>query len=528
MHPYTLQGPSSFALIRAMIIPALSLTVISLVYWRLLRRRAFLAQFDGPPSAAWLPFWMVKASVSKKQNLMLWECSQTYGPFARIGPKTLLISDPEYLWKINSVRGSYTRGPAYHAFRLEAGKDNILSSRDEVRHMELRKKMTGGYSKRENPGLESSIDAHVTEFLNLIDEEYLQRPGMPFRPVDLSRTLGYFTLDVITDIAFGSSGGYVKANADVFDFFSNVAAFVPVMSLTAVVPSLLKITEIPWLNKMLAPSSADRVGIGRIMSLAKVAVEKRYSTTTQSSERLDMLAAFKRHGLTKDEAEIESVFQILAGTDTTATALRGIFLYLSTTPTALNGLRAEFAKHNLLAAATADTEKTPNAEIIPNEQLESLPYMSACIKEGLRLHPPATGYLEKQAPAGGDHLPDGRHVPEGTGLAYNAWGIMRSRTVFGDDADLFRPERWLESLDSEKLRAMNRSWELGFSSGKWRCLGKDIALMEINKVVAEFVRRYDIAIVDPGKPWDCTNWGLWLVRDFWFSISPRRERNTVS
>ncbi|EMR64664.1 putative benzoate 4-monooxygenase cytochrome p450 protein [Eutypa lata UCREL1] len=351
--------------------------------------------------------------------------------------RTLLISDPEYLWKINSVRGSYTRGPAYQAFRLEPGKDNILSCRDETRHLELLKKMTGGYTKRENPDLESSIDTHVTELLDLIDDKYLQLPGMPFRPVDFSRTLGYFTLDVITDIAFGFPAGCVKANADVFDFFSNVAAFVPVMSLTAVVPSLLKITGIPWINKMLAPSSADRVGIGKIMGLAKIAVEKRYSAT--ESEQLDMLAAFKKH---------------------------------------------------------------------------------ACIKEGLRLHPPATGYLEKQAPEGGDDLPDGRHIPEGTGLAYNAWGIMRSRTVFGDDADLFWPERWLES-DFEKQRAMNRSWELGFSSGKWRCLGKDIALMEINKVVAEFVRRYNIAVVNPGKPWDCTNWGLWLVRDFWFSITPR-------
>lgn len=105
----------------------------------------------------------------------------------------------------------------------------------------------------------------MTEFLDLIDEKYLQLPGMPFRPVDFSRTLGYFTLDVITDIAFGFPAGCVKANADVFDFFSNVAAFVPVMSLTAVVPSLLKITGIPWINKMLAPSSADRVGIGKIM-----------------------------------------------------------------------------------------------------------------------------------------------------------------------------------------------------------------------------------------------------------------------
>ncbi|EKD18894.1 cytochrome P450 [Drepanopeziza brunnea f. sp. 'multigermtubi' MB_m1] len=150
------------------------------------------------------------------------------------------------------------------------------------------------YSKRENPGLESSIDAHVTGSLNLIDVEYLQRPGMRFRSVDLSGTLGCFALDVITDIAFGSSGGDVKTNADVFDFFSNVAAFVLVTSLTAVITSQNHRNTLVERN-------------GGAEFLAKVAVEKRYSTTTQLSERLDMLAAFKMHGLTKEEAEIESV-----------------------------------------------------------------------------------------------------------------------------------------------------------------------------------------------------------------------------
>ena len=68
------------------------------------------------------------------------------GPYARIGPKTLLISDPEYLYEVNNVRGSFTRSLAYNAFRLEVGRNNILSSRDEARHMYLRTKMAGGVS----------------------------------------------------------------------------------------------------------------------------------------------------------------------------------------------------------------------------------------------------------------------------------------------------------------------------------------------------------------------------------------------
>jgi len=498
-----------------MISLAVIATFIALFLYWIVKRRAFLAEFSGPSLAAWSEIWMIRASVSQKQHLMLWRCSQNYGPYARIGPKTLLISDPEYLYEVNSVRGSFTRSLAYNAFRLEVGRNNVLSSRDEDRHMYLRTKMAGGYTRRENPGLEGSIDGHVTRLLDLLNEKYLRRKGMPFRTVDFSKTLGYFTLDVITEIAFGRSAGYLEANADKFDFFTNVQAFVPVMSLTAVVPSLVKITEISWINKRLAPKSSDAVGIGKIMGLAKEAVEERF--TGKHADRLDMLASFKRHGLTQSEAETEAIFQILAGTDTTATALRGIMLYLTSSAAVVTRLRAEFAKHDLLPSTVG---VLPTGEVLSNEQLVNLPYLSACIKEGLRLHPPATGYLEKQVPPGGSTLPDGRHIPEGTGLAYNAWGIMRSRAVFGEDADIYRPERWLDE-DADKVRAMTRSWELGFSTGKWRCLGKDIAYMEINKVVAEFVRRYDIVLADPGKPWDCTNWGLWLVRDYNFVISPR-------
>lgn len=130
---------------------------------------------------------------------------------------------------------------------------------------------------------------------------------------------------MITDIAFGRPASYLEADEDKYDFISNVASLFPVMCLTAVVPSLVRITEVGWINKLLAPSKSDQMGIGRIMGsvfspliylvsmltlgrIARDTVDERY--TPGHRDRGDMLAAFMRHGLDKDQAECEVMLQM--------------------------------------------------------------------------------------------------------------------------------------------------------------------------------------------------------------------------
>lgn len=67
---------------------------------------------------------------------------------------------------------------------------------------------------------------------------------------------------------------------------------------------------------------------------------------------------------------------------------------------------------------------------------------------------------------------------------YSAWAIHRSPIVFGPDANVFRPERWLD-VPERQLQKMERNSELIFGFGRFKCLGKNVAFMELNKVIVE-------------------------------------------
>jgi cytochrome P450 len=123
--------------------------------------------------------------------------------------------------------------------------------------------------------------------------------------------------------------------------------------------------------------------------------------------------------------------------------------------------------------------------VITEAEARELPYLQGVIKEGLRIFPPVTGLLMKQVPPEGDVI-NGMFVPGGTRIGTSAWGIQRNKNVYGNDADLFRPERWLHgAVDADRRSQMDKCLEVVFSFGRYTCLGKPVALIELNKVFVE-------------------------------------------
>lgn len=163
----------------------------------------------------------------------------------------------------------------------------------------------------------------------------------------------------------------------------------------------------------------------------------------------------------------------MAGADTTSTAVQSTLLAVILSPRVYHKLKNEikFALHqNLVSNPIRDVEA------------KQLSYLQACVFEGLRKFPPLSQLRERVVPPEGDEIL-GHRIPGGTFIGLNAWGTQLDG-VYGDDPDVFRPERWLID-DPVRLKAMFQTHELIFSSGASRCLGMPIAMMELAKMLFE-------------------------------------------
>lgn len=110
--------------------------------------------------------------------------------------------------------------------------------------------------------------------------------------------------------------------------------------------------------------------------------------------------------------------------------------------------------------------------------------LQALIYEGIRIRAPATGLYPKTVPPQGDTV-DGKFIPGGTAIGMNAPGLLKSSALFGPDADLFRPERFLEVDDDAARLGMERDVEMAFGYGRYMCAGKPVAFMELYKAFFE-------------------------------------------
>ncbi|PKS11126.1 hypothetical protein jhhlp_002887 [Lomentospora prolificans] len=400
--------------------------------------------------------------------------------------------------------------------KLDPARDNLFSMRDEVKHRELRAKMAAGYSGKENLSMEGTIDYQIAKLINLIETKYLSRGG-EYRPMDFGQKGQFFTLDVISDLAFGQPFGFLEKDADVFDYLKITKGFIPFM---------IVLCHQYWLADILHskpfqglfPKAGDKIGFGAFIGVTNKAVAARFKPGAEN--QFDMLGSFIRHGLTQEEASGEALLQVMAGSDTSATTIRMVLLYLLTIPRAYRKLQQEIDE-----AIAAGKVSSP----IKNTEGKELPYLQAVIKETLRLNPPASGPFFKQVPPGGDVI-NGLFVPGGTQIGSSPLGIHRSKKTFGEDAEIFRPERWLDETDPERLAKMANTVDLVFHYGKYQCIGRPVALMEFNKIFVEvknpdrLLRRFEFSLVNPQKPADITNYGIWVIENFWVRIEKRDQQ----
>lgn len=282
---------------------------------------------------------------------------------------------------------------------------------------------------------------------------------------------------MISQLTFGDAFGFLEANTDLFGYIANLRNVLPAILVFGAYTELTKILRLPFMQAVM-PKSTDKRGMGKVMGFARDRVAERFGD--KPVKRRDMLGSFIDRGLTQEELESETLTQITAGSDSTASALRMALFFVSTSPLVQSRVLAE--------ARTAIQNGKISRPLIKDSEARQLPYLQACIKETLRMYPPITGLLAKKVPPGGATI-DGKFAPAGTWIGQNVWGMQRNTDIYGVDVEVYRPERWLHANSSraEKARIdrMNDTVALVFGYGRFGCLGRGVATMELNKAVLE-------------------------------------------
>ncbi|KAK6863881.1 cytochrome P450 [Apiospora arundinis] len=473
-----------------------------------------LRHIPGPFLASFSYLWLAKVTRSTRQWHIYRELPKQYGSLVRVGPNEISTDDPEIIRKVSGVRSPYGKDAWYMGSRFNPFEDTMFTTLDTAAHDKQKAKTAHAYSGRDTTALEDGVDEQMKDFIALIRRKYLNkeiRSGgtgqqEPNRLLDFSKIISFFTMDVITRAGFGQEFGYIKADEDLHDFLRSVRENWSVIAVTLDVPWIRNVLYSNWFLRWFGPRTTDKAGMGKVMAVAERVVGDRFRPDAKPKK--DMLGSFMTHGLTQKECETECLFMVIAGSDTTASVVRSTMLHLISSPRVYNKLKREIRK-----AVDEGRASSP----VTFEEAKGISYLQAIIYEGLRMRAPAPGLYPKLVPAGGDWL-HGQFIPAGTAVGMNAAALTRSKALFGDDADLFRPERF-EEVDEAARGELERLTELVFGYGRTMCAGKPVAFMELNKVYFELLRAFDFQLANPTKPWDSKSYAVWVEENMWVSVT---------
>jgi len=474
-------------------------------------------RIPGPLLARFSDLWLGWTASQGHRSEVVHELHQKYGTFVRLAPNHVSIADPGVLQIVYAHGNGSLKSEFYDAFvSIHRG---LFNTRDRVDHARKRKIVSHIFSQKSVLEFEPIARLYIDQLLNQWDRLYdaavkggsgTEGEGWSGHDgrlwLDALPWYNYLAFDIIGDLAFGSPFGMVLKAKD--------SALVAVSHKDAMKsygtegkPEVVEIPAAQILNDrgefsasmgVLPPSWRPYVrllpwyrkgskAVKNLAGLAVAAVAKRLTTPT---DRVDLLSKLQQgrddEGNPMGTAELtaEAQTQLIAGSDTTSNSSCAITYYLARYPDVQEKLQKELDE----ALGAADDAVTTF------EQVKRLPYLDAVINEALRIHSTSAIGLPRVAPEGGLTI-DGIHFPQGAVLSVPTYTIHRDKQAWGDDVDVFRPERWFERDHATIQKAFNP-----FSFGPRACVGRNLASMELLIIVSSILRRYHFVLAEPDEP----------------------------
>ncbi|KAL0076498.1 cytochrome P450 [Phycomyces blakesleeanus] len=241
----------------------------------------------------------------------------------------------------------------------------------------------------------------------------------------------------------------------------------------------------PW--KKTIPQHVETIN-----SFASDVIKNRRDQVAKGEEHGDLLSRFMKcrneKGNLLDDTELRDTVLnfVIAGRDTTAQSLSWTFYNLMQNPAIEEKLLEEIREH-----ITDSMEDDPPAMY---EAIKHMTYAHAVFHETLRLHPSVPN--NQKYALNDDIWPDGTHIQKGDYVVWSPWAQGRCVSVWGEDAKIFKPERWI-TPEGDLRRESQGQWP-AFHGGPRVCLGQNLATLQALIVIVFLLKRYKLSLV-PGQ-----------------------------
>ncbi|KAH8878942.1 cytochrome P450 [Thozetella sp. PMI_491] len=439
-----------------------------------------LAKFPGPFLAKVTNVYAGIHAWRGDIHIDMGKCHEKYGLYVRYAPNRLLVNTSSGLKQIYSHSAPVQKSMSYQALAHRA--PNVLTAIDKKIHSRRRRILAQGVSDASLRRYEPTIVAHVRRLC-----EQIKPPGSSEWSEDrnLGVLSGCFTFDVMTDVVFGEQYGLLEQHETRYVISAIERSNVRTGTLMQAAEfGFRRWDRQIFRDAILARNSFIEFVTKLLQRRMQAAPLKRTDIFTHLLDTKDLETGDR---LSPDEIGAESTTLIVAGSETSSTALAAALFYLSRYPDTLARATAEVRS----AFATSEGIKM-------GPELNACIYLCACLDEALRMSPPVGSAPWREIKADGFTV-DGHYIPPGLDVGVGIYAIHHNPDYFPEPYT-FKPERWL--VDETGRHVERRKSEIDvaraafnpFSLGPRSCIGKGLALAELMLALAIILHAYDIRV----------------------------------
>ncbi|KAI0398737.1 cytochrome P450 [Xylaria palmicola] len=428
-----------------------------------------------------------------------------------INQERLILTSPEALAEVLTTKSYQFKKPevVVTALRPIAGMGILLAEGDQ--HKLQRKTLSPAFAYRHIKdlyGLMWDISSHAVTSLAESVSMASKTSQQPYT-MNISEWASKVTLDIIFVAGIGQSVDSVRNQDSNYRTLSRMYKTVFTQTREDFILFVLRVWVLPNWAMPYVPLKRN-IELGRAAKTLRdtcrhlIRQKKRdFELNLADKTEKDILTvALSYGGFTEDELIEQLLTFLVAGHETTATALTWAIYVLSKNPEMQTRLRDEIRMHLPSPSGSSQGDKEDLATIIDNH----MPYLHAICQEVLRYFAPVPITFRKAAV---DTSISGTRIPAGTQIAICPRATNRDTTLWGDDAQVFNPDRYVgqpkqaqtDPLDEDEsarksVGARSNYATLTFLHGPRSCIGQSFSKSELAILVATLIGRFEFALED--------------------------------